>query len=116
MLLLYILRGAFVLIVAAIAFLYAAKVPVLKEHQHAVIIFGVAGAFTRAGTFARLLAPGLLFRWLGLFPFSVAGDLLLARFTAVGRFIAVAWFSPAAVCQDVHDLLQVVGDLPLVGR
>jgi len=45
MLLLHILRGAFVLIVAAIAFLYADQVPTFVEHRVAVILFAVMGAF-----------------------------------------------------------------------
>ena len=45
MLLLHILRGTFVLIVTAIAFLYAERVEVLKEHQVAVILLAVMGAF-----------------------------------------------------------------------
>ncbi len=45
MLLLQILRGVFVLIVAAIAFLYADQVPHFAEHRVAVILFAVMGAF-----------------------------------------------------------------------
>ena len=45
MLLLQILRGVFVLIVAAIAFLYADQVPHFAEHRVAVILLAVMGAF-----------------------------------------------------------------------
>ncbi|MCK4782611.1 MAG: TRAM domain-containing protein [Desulfobacteraceae bacterium] len=45
MLLLHILRGVFVLIVAAIAFLYAEQVPDFAEHRVAVILLAVMGAF-----------------------------------------------------------------------
>ena len=45
MLLLHFLRGIFVLIVAAIAFLYADKVPEFIEHRVAIILFAVMGAF-----------------------------------------------------------------------
>ena len=45
MLLLLILRGTFVLIVAAIAFLYAEQIPALAERRVAAILFAVMGAF-----------------------------------------------------------------------
>lgn len=44
MLLLYVLRGVFVLIVAAIAFSYARNIKAFEQYQHAVILFGVMGA------------------------------------------------------------------------
>lgn len=45
MLLLQILRGVFVLIVTAIAFLHADQVPLFAEHRVAVILLAVMGAF-----------------------------------------------------------------------
>ena len=45
MLLLHILRGTFVLIVAAIAFLYADQIPGLAERRVAAILLAVMGAF-----------------------------------------------------------------------
>ncbi len=45
MFLLYILRGVFILVVAAIAFLHAQNVAVLVKYQYAVILLGVMGAF-----------------------------------------------------------------------
>ena len=45
MLLLHILRGIFVLIVAAIAYLYAGQVPAFGNRPEAVILFAVMGAF-----------------------------------------------------------------------
>ncbi len=45
MLLLHFLRGIFVLIVAAIAFLYADQIPEFAEYRVAVILFAVMGAF-----------------------------------------------------------------------
>ena len=45
MVLLHILRGTFVLIVVAIAFLYADQIPGLAERRVAAILFAVMGAF-----------------------------------------------------------------------
>ena len=45
MLVLYMLRGLFVLIVTAIAFLYADQVPQFDEHRVAVLLLAVMGAF-----------------------------------------------------------------------
>ncbi len=45
MLVLHILRGLFVLIVTAIAFLYAEQIPQFDEHRVAVILLAVMGAF-----------------------------------------------------------------------
>ena len=45
MILLYILRGVFIFVVAAISLLYAKHVEILAQHQLAVILLGIMGAF-----------------------------------------------------------------------
>ena len=100
MLLLYILRGVFVLIVAAIAFFHAKNIEALKEYQHAVIILGVMGAFliivvdmVWPRKSLRALAGilfGLLAGMLVAYVFSMAVDFAAAVYIAEPE--KIKWF------------------------
>jgi len=100
MLLLYILRGVFVLIVAAIAFFHAKNIEALKEYQHAVILLGVTGAFLIIVVdmiwprkSLRALAGilfGLLAGMLVAYVFSMAVDFVAAVYIAEPE--KIKWF------------------------
>ncbi len=104
MLLLHILRGVFVLIVAAIAFLYADQVPVLAERRVAVILFGVMGAFLVI--VVDMIWPRKSLRALAGVLFGLlAGVLVTVVFSVTVDFLARV-FMPAAESTGTLDLIH----------
>jgi uncharacterized protein YacL len=103
MLLLHILRGVFVLIVAAIAFLYADQVPGFAERRVAVILFGVMGAFLVI--VVDMIWPRKSLRALAGVLFGLlAGVLVTVVFSVTVDFLARV-FIPATGASDKPSVL-----------
>ena len=103
MLLLHILRGVFVLIVTSIAYLYAERVEVLKEHQVAVILFAVMGAFLII--VVDMVWPRKSLRALAGVLFGLlAGVLVTVVFSLTVDFLARV-FAPITTVSDKPSLL-----------
>jgi len=106
MLLLHILRGIFVLIVAAIAFLYADQVPGIKENPEAAILFAVMGAFLII--VVDMIWPRKSLRALAGVLFGLlAGMLVTYVFSLIASFLASV-FMPSTEVGDPRTLLQFV--------
>ena len=106
MLLLHVLRGVFVLIVAAIAFLYADQVPGLKENPEAAILFAVMGAFLII--VVDMVWPRKSLRALAGMLFGLlAGMLVTYVFSLIASFLASV-FMPTVEVGAPRTLLQFI--------
>lgn len=107
MLLLHVLRGAFVLIVAAIAFLYADQVPGLKENPEAAILFAVMGAFLVI--VVDMIWPRKSLRALAGVLFGLlAGMLVTYVFSLIVSFLAAVFIPTAEAIGAPNTLLQFI--------
>ena len=107
MLLLHILRGAFVLIVAAIAFLYADRVPGLAERRVAVILFAVMGAFLII--VVDMIWPRKSLRALAGVLFGLlAGVLVTVVFSVTVNFLASVFVPMSRISEQPDLLLQFI--------
>ena len=107
MLLFHILRGAFVLIVAAIAFFYASEVPELKNNPEAVILFAVMGAFLII--VVDMIWPRKSLRALAGVLFGLlAGMLVTYVFTLIVSFLASVYMPSTQTSGSPDMLLQFI--------
>ena len=107
MLLLHILRGVFVLIVAAIAFLYADQVPGMKEKPEASILFAVMGAFLII--VVDMVWPRKSLRALAGVLFGLlAGMLVTYVFSIIASFLASVFIPSIEIGDSSRTLLQFI--------
>lgn len=107
MILLYVLRGLFIFVVAAIAYLYAEKVEVLSQRQHAVVIFAVMGAFLIV--VVDMVWPRKSLRALAGILFGLlAGVLVTLVFSLTVNFMADVFMPMGQTAQSPNFLLRFI--------